>query len=86
MVQNKGLYYIDHPTGLPVVGKHLEVQTKEFDYDQAPPSGGITIKTNYVSFDPYQRGRMRAPETKSYSPPFVSNQPRLKSTALKEVY
>jgi NADPH-dependent curcumin reductase CurA len=74
MVQNKGLYYTAHPTGMPVVGEHLKVQSSDFDTEQAPPQGGITVKTNYVSFDPYQRGRMRKPEAKSYSPPFVSTQ------------
>ena len=30
----------------------------------------MTVKVHYVSFDPYQRGRMRRPEIKSYAPPF----------------
>lgn len=75
MVQNKGLYYTAHPTGKPVIGEHLKVQSSDFDTDQSPPSGGITVKTHYISFDPYQRGRMRAPEIKSYSPPFELNAP-----------
>lgn len=40
-----------------------------------PPSGGLTVKVHYVSFDPYQRGRMRKPEIKSYSPPFDLGKP-----------
>lgn len=75
MVQNKGLYYTAHPSGLPVVGEHLKIQSTDFDTEQSPPTGGITVKTNYVSFDPYQRGRMRKPETKSYAPPFELNKP-----------
>jgi len=35
----------------------------------------MTVKINYVSFDPYQRGRMRSPEVKSYAPPFELGQP-----------
>lgn len=75
MVQNKGLIYRDHPTGWPEVGKHIVVENRDFDVDQAPPSGGFTAKVNYVSFDPYQRGRMRKPETKSYAGPFEIGQP-----------
>jgi NADPH-dependent curcumin reductase CurA len=75
MVQNKGLIYKAHPTGFPEVGKHIAVEAREFDVNQAPPPGGATVKVNYVSFDPYQRGRMRAPEIKSYAPPFDLNKP-----------
>ena len=75
MVQNKGLIFKDYPTSWPEVGKHIVVEDRDFDVDQAPPAGGYTAKVNYVSFDPYQRGRMQNPETKSYSPPFELNKP-----------
>ena len=75
MVQNKGLIYKDHPTSWPEVGKHLVIEDRDFDLDQAPPSGGFTAKVHYVSFDPYQRGRMRKPEIKSYAAPFELNKP-----------
>ncbi|PNS21596.1 2-alkenal reductase (NADP(+)-dependent) [Sphaceloma murrayae] len=75
MVQNKGLIFKGVPSGLPEAGKHLAVETRDFDTDQAPPSGGATLKINYVSFDPYQRGRLRSAEVKSYSPPFTLGQP-----------
>lgn len=75
MVQNKGLIYKEHPTGWPEVGKHLVLETREFDLEQEPPSGGFTAKVHYVSFDPYQRGRMRPPERKSYAAPFDLNMP-----------
>ncbi|PSK53812.1 2-alkenal reductase (NADP(+)-dependent) [Elsinoe australis] len=75
MVQNKALIFKEAPTGLPEAGKHLKVEARDFDVDQAPPSGGATLKINYVSFDPYQRGRLRAPEIKSYAPPFTLGQP-----------
>lgn len=75
MVQNKGLYFAAVPTGKPVVGEHLKFERHDFDKDQQPPQGGATVKVNYVSFDPYQRGRMRDPETKSYSPPFELGKP-----------
>lgn len=75
MVQNKALIFKEAPTAWPEIGKHLKVESSDFDVDQAPPSGGITAKVNYVSFDPYQRGRMRKPEIKSYSPPFELGKP-----------
>jgi NADPH-dependent curcumin reductase CurA len=75
MVQNKGVIFKQVPTGLPVPGKDLTVEPREFDVDQAPPSGGITTKNFYASFDPYQRGRMREPTQKSYSPPFELGKP-----------
>lgn len=75
MVQNKGLIYKEHPTSWPEVGKHIAIETRDFDDDQAPPSGGITCKVHYVSFDPYQRGRMRDPKIKSYAPPFDLDEP-----------
>jgi NADPH-dependent curcumin reductase CurA len=75
MVQNKGVIFSQVPTGQPVPGKDLTVEAREFDIDQSPPKGGITTKNFYASFDPYQRGRMRSPEKKSYSPPFELNKP-----------
>lgn len=75
MVQNKALIFADYPTGLPEVGKHLKIEARDFDVDQAPPAGGLTAKVHYVSFDPYQRGRMRRPEIKSYAPPFELGKP-----------
>ena len=75
MVQNKALIYKDHPTSWPEVGKHIVIENRDFDLEQQPPSGGFTAKVHYVSFDPYQRGRMRRPEVKSYAPPFEIGKP-----------
>ncbi|KAK4543963.1 hypothetical protein LTR36_004737 [Oleoguttula mirabilis] len=76
MVQNKALIFAEvPPPGLPVAGKHIKVETTDFDTEQAPPPGGITVKVHYVSFDPYQRGRMRDPEIKSYVPAFTLGKP-----------
>ena len=75
MVQNKALIYAAHPTEKPIIGEHLKIESRDFDENQAPPSGGITVKINYVSFDPYQRGRMRDPKVKSYAPPFELGKP-----------
>ncbi|PQE29933.1 hypothetical protein CJF32_00000609 [Rutstroemia sp. NJR-2017a WRK4] len=75
MVQNKGIIFKQVPQGLPVPGKDLTVEAREFDLEQAPPAGGVTTKNFYASFDPYQRGRMRPANVKSYSPPFTLGEP-----------
>lgn len=75
MVQNKALIYAAHPTGFPEAGKHLTIESTDFDLEQAPPSDGLLVKINFVSFDPYQRGRMRDPKIKSYAPPFDLGSP-----------
>ncbi|TIA30448.1 NAD(P)-binding protein [Aureobasidium pullulans] len=75
MVQNKALIFKKVPQGYPVPGEHLTIESTEFDVDQAPPQGGITTKNHYISFDPYQRGRMRDASVKSYSPPFALGKP-----------
>lgn len=82
MVQSKALMFASVPDGWPVAGKDLTVETKEFDTEQQPPKGGVTAKVHYVSFDPYQRGRMRKAETKSYSPPFELGKPITNSAIL----
>ena len=75
MVQNKGLIFKSPPVDWPVEGKDLAIEERDFELNTEPPENGITVKTYYVSFDPYQRGRMRAPENKSYNPPFELNKP-----------
>ena len=84
MVQNKALMFRDYPTSWPEVGKHIIVeQQDDFDLEQDPPKDGFTAKVHYVSFDPYQRGRMRKPEIKSYAAPFELNVLRLSLTSLR---
>ncbi|TKA33245.1 hypothetical protein B0A50_00798 [Salinomyces thailandicus] len=85
MVQNKALVYAAHPTGMPEPGKHIKIEARDFDTEQAPPSGGITAKVHYVSFDPYQRGRMRPAEQKSYAPPFELNKPVTNSAIISVI-
>jgi len=83
MVQNKGVIFKQVPTGLPVPGKDLTVESREFDIDQTPPASGVTTKNLYASFDPYQRGRMREPTKKSYSSPFDLGKPITNSVVAK---
>lgn len=75
MVQNKKIIFAEIPQGAPVPGKHLTVETSDFDIEQAPPSGGVTTKNLYSSFDPYQRGKMRDASKKSYSAAYIIGQP-----------
>jgi NADPH-dependent curcumin reductase CurA len=75
MVQNKAVIFKSVPNGQPIPGKDLVVEASEFDLEQSPPEGGVTTKNLYASFDPYQRGKMRSPEKKSYSPPYTIGEP-----------
>ena len=75
MVQNKGLIFKSVPTDWPVEGRDLTIEDRGFDLDAEPQEDGITTKNYYVSFDPYERGRMRPPEVVSYSPPFALGKP-----------
>lgn len=75
MVQNKGLIYKKVPQGWPEEGVDLAIEAREFDLNGPPPKGGLILKNLYVSFDPYQRGRMRDPSIQSYSPPFELGKP-----------
>ena len=83
MVQNKGLIFKSVPQGWPKPGENLTIEARDFDLDTAPPEGGITTKNYHVSFDPYQRGRMRAPEIVSYVPPFELGKPITNSAVAK---
>ncbi|KAK5049486.1 hypothetical protein LTR84_004415 [Exophiala bonariae] len=69
---NKALIFKKVPTDFPVVGEHLKVEDLEaIDLNQSLRPNSLLLETLYVSFDPYMRGRMRAPDVKSYSPPFT---------------
>lgn len=85
MVQNKGLIFKQVPDGWPKPGQDLVIEAREIDLDQQLPEGGLIVKNFYASFDPYQRGRMRAAEKKSYSPPFELGQPITNRSIFKVV-
>lgn len=70
MVQNKGLIFKAVPTGMPVEGEHLTIESRPFDPSAPPPPNGLTTQNHYISYDPYQRPRMRPMEIKSYFPAF----------------
>jgi len=75
MVSNKSLIFKSVPSGYPVAGKDVVVEESQFDENQAAPSGGVTLKYNHFSFDPYMRGRMREAHIKSYAPAFDLGKP-----------
>ncbi|KAF2032935.1 NADP-dependent leukotriene B4 12-hydroxydehydrogenase [Setomelanomma holmii] len=85
MVQNKGLIFKKVPEGWPKPGQDLVIESRDIDLDQKLPEGGLLVKNFYASFDPYQRGRMRAPEQKSYSPPFELGKPITNRSIFKVV-
>jgi NADPH-dependent curcumin reductase CurA len=74
MVQNKSLVLAKNPVGFPIPGSDLTITSSEFDLHQPLPPGGLIVKTNYLSFDPYQRGRMR-PGTGLYTTGYPLNEP-----------
>jgi len=67
MVQNKSVIFLKHPTEFPVVGEHIEVQTKELNVTLQP--NDVLVKNLFISLDPYMRGRMRDTD-KSYTAGF----------------
>jgi NADPH-dependent curcumin reductase CurA len=85
MVQNKAVIFKSVPNGQPIPGKDLVVETREFDLEQSLPEGGVITKNLYASFDPYQRGRMRTPEKKSYTPPYTLGEPLTNAVVAKIV-
>ena len=83
MVQNKGLIFKKVPSGWPSPGENLVVESRDYDLDKAPPKDGITTKNYHISFDPYQRGRMRPADVKSYTPAFKLGEPITNSAVSK---
>jgi NADPH-dependent curcumin reductase CurA len=61
MVPNKGLILKSYVDEWPVAGKDLVVEARDFNLEQEAPKNGLIVKNYYISFDPYQRGRMRPP-------------------------
>lgn len=75
MVQNKSVIFNEIPHGEPKLDQTLKVKSDEFDTQQDIADGSVLLKVITLSIDPYQRGRMRAPDSESYVPPFYVGQP-----------
>ncbi|KAG0066098.1 hypothetical protein BGZ89_007627 [Linnemannia elongata] len=71
MVQNKSAVFLKYPTEFPVIGEHIEVQTKELNVELKDKD--VLLRNLYFSLDPYMRGRMR--NAKSYVPGFQIGEP-----------
>lgn len=84
MVQNKAFMYKAVPEGWPKPGQDLAIESTEFD-DTAPPKNGFISKNIYAAFDPSQRGRMRDPSVKSYSPAMQVGKPVLSVSIIGKV-
>lgn len=74
-MSNKALIFKKIPTGYPVPGEDLTVETVPGDANSPAPENGVTLKSLYASFDPYMRGRMRPADIKSYAPAFHLDKP-----------
>jgi len=75
MAPNKALVLKQAPDGFPVPGTDLVIERTETDLNAPPPPGGLILKTNYVSYDPFLRGKMRPPNPGSYVTGFKHNEP-----------
>lgn len=77
MPPNRALIYASVPTGWPVEGENLKVSSlPDFSLSTEPDSdGSITTRNHYFSYDPYQRGRLRSPDPKSYAQPYSIGEP-----------
>jgi NADPH-dependent curcumin reductase CurA len=84
LTQNKGLIFSDVPSGFPTAGKDLTIGTREIDLSLTLPTSSVLVKICYVSLDPYMRGRMIAPGTKSWTTPFALGEP-ITSLAIAQV-
>lgn len=82
---NKALIFKKIPTGTPKAGEHLVVEDRPYDANSSPPENGLIIQNLFLSFDPYQRGRMRDVRTESYSPAYPLNEPIRNSTIAKVI-
>ncbi|KAJ7923769.1 hypothetical protein B0H13DRAFT_2654999 [Mycena leptocephala] len=75
-VTNGRILFNAIPEDYPIPGKTTVYDTTEtIDLENAPLNGGVLIKVLVLSIDPYMRGRLRAPEIKSYMPAFPLGQP-----------
>ena len=75
-VRNAAVIFSEVPTNRLEPDKHIKYITdRTINIDTVNTEGGIVTKNLVVSIDPYMRGRMRAPEQKSYSAPFELNKP-----------
>ncbi|GAW02123.1 NAD P-binding protein [Lentinula edodes] len=75
-ITNGRLIFKEIPSGYPVPGKTTVYDTSStIDLENESLKGSILVKTLVLSVDPYLRGKMRALERESYTPPFSIDEP-----------
>lgn len=74
MSSNNAVIFTKPPREYPVPGEHLEYVERPYSFGE-PKQDEIIVENIYASIDPYLRGRMRAADVKSYSPPFDLGEP-----------
>ncbi|KAK4701029.1 hypothetical protein P7C70_g5209, partial [Phenoliferia sp. Uapishka_3] len=75
MTRNNSQIFAAIPSGFPKPGEHIKLVEGTIDLEAPLKEGEILTKTLSLSLDPYLRGRMRAPEIKTYSEPYHVGQP-----------
>jgi len=86
MVQNKALIFAKPPTNFPVPGEHVTIEDRPLDIDSTElPKDGLLTKQIYASLDPYLRGKLRAPSSQYYSPPFTLQEPLFNNCIAKVI-
>ncbi|MBM0276502.1 NADP-dependent oxidoreductase [Micromonospora tarensis] len=78
MTSNREIHLASRPTGWPVEDNFRLVKTDV----PTPGPGQIVVRNQYISVDPYMRGRMN--DVKSYVPPYALDAP-LDGAAIGEV-
>lgn len=83
MMQNRSLILKEVPSDSPKKGQHLVIEDRPIDSDLDPPHNGLLVQNIYLSYDPYQRGRMREASIQSYSPAYPLDEPIVNSGIAK---
>lgn len=68
--QNTSLILASHPVVYPLPGIDLKLSTTTIELSLPPPQGGLLLKTNYLSYDPFLRNKMK-PGGSPYSRNFI---------------
>ncbi|KAK7691642.1 hypothetical protein QCA50_005041 [Cerrena zonata] len=75
-VTNARVLFNEIPQGYPDPNKTVVYDDSQtIDLDTVALDGGVLVKVLVLSIDPYMRGKMRHPDVKSYSPPFIVGEP-----------
>ncbi|CAE7116869.1 unnamed protein product [Rhizoctonia solani] len=73
--KNSAAIFNSVPEGYPVLNETIVTGSSEIDLDNVPLSGGILVKSTYLSIDPYLRGKMRDVSTRTYATGFEIGKP-----------